>query len=148
MDQYHLAQINISQAKNKMDTDTMNGFVKRLDEINELADKSEGFIWRLKGEEGNATSIKAFDDPLILVNMSVWKNLESLKNYVYKSIHVELIRDRDAWFNKMINAHHALWWVQAGHIPSVAEGKKKLDYLHKHGASKTAFTFSNSFEHD
>ena len=148
MDQYHLAQINIAHAKNKMDTDSMKGFVERLDEINALADKSEGFIWRLQGEEGNATTIKAFDDPLLLVNMSVWKNIESLKNYVYKSVHVELIRDRDAWFNKMINAHQALWWIQVGHIPSVAEGKKKLDYLHKHGISKTAFTFSKSFEHD
>jgi len=126
----------------------MKGFVERLDEINSLADKSEGFIWRLQGDEGNATTINAFDDPLLLVNMSVWKNLESLKNYVYKSIHVELIRDRDAWFNKMVNAHQALWWIQAGHIPSVSEGKEKLKYLQKHGLSKTAFTFSKSFGHD
>lgn len=148
MEKYHLAQINIAHAQNKMDSDDMKGFVKRLDEINSLADKSVGFIWRLQGEEGNATAIEAFDDPLLLVNMSVWENFDSLKNYVYKSAHVELIRDRDAWFNKMINAHQALWWIPARHIPSVAEGKEKLNYLQKHGASKTAFTFSKFFDHD
>lgn len=148
MEKYHLAQINIAHAQDNMDSDKMKEFVERLDEINSLADQSEGFIWRLQGEEGNATTIKAFDDPLLLVNMSVWENLASLKNYVYKSIHVELIRRKDAWFNKMISTNQALWWIQAGHIPSVSEGKKKLNYLQKHGVSKTAFTFSKSFDHD
>ncbi len=81
-----------------MDSETMKGFVDRLDEINNLADNSPGFIWRLQTEEGDATSIKAFDDPSLIVNMSVWENIETLKKFVYKSLHVELIRDRDAWY--------------------------------------------------
>jgi len=148
MDKYHLAQINIASAKNTMDTDVMKGFVDRLDEINTLADKSQGFIWRLQGEDGNATTIQAFDDPLLIVNMSVWKNFDSLKNYVYKSIHVELIRGRDAWFNKMSDSQVALWWIPEGHIPTVDEGKEKLNYLQKHGASQIAFTFSKFFDHE
>jgi len=83
----------------------MQGFVSRLDEINALADCAEGFVWRLKDDGGSATSIRVFDDPLLLVNMSVWKSLEWLKQYVYKSLHVELIRDREGWFNKMAEAH-------------------------------------------
>lgn len=148
MTQYHIAQINIAQAKAPMDSETMKGFVDRLDEINALADKSPGFIWRLQTEAGDATAIQSFDNPLLIVNMSVWESLEALKNYVYKSDHVELIRDRSAWFNKMIDMHQALWWIPADHIPSVDEGKEKLDYLQKHGLSKTAFTFAKPFPGD
>lgn len=139
---YHLAQMNIAKARDEMDSETMRGFVERLDEINVLADQSEGFVWRLQTEAGDATSIQAFDDPLLLVNMSVWESVEALKHYVYKSAHVELIRDRDAWFYKMIEAHQVLWWVPAGHIPSVEEGKQRLEYLEEHGVSLKAFTFA------
>jgi len=120
----------------------MQGFVSRLDEINALADRSEGFVWRLKNDGGSATAIRVFDDPLLLVNMSVWQSLEALKQYVYKSLHVELIRDRDAWFNKVPEFHQALWWVAAGHIPTVQEAKQKLEHIRKHGPSQDAFTFS------
>lgn len=146
MNQYHLAQINIAQAQDSMDSVLMQGFVERLDEINQLADDADGFIWRLQTEEGDATTIQAFDDPLLMVNMSVWKDIESLKHYVYRTRHVELIRDRDAWFNKQVKMHQALWWVLVGHTPTVDEGKKNLEYLQNNGSSKTAFTFAKPFE--
>ena len=146
MKQYHLAQINIARAHAPMDAEIMKSFVDRLDEVNALADTSPGFIWRLQTEEGDATAIKAFDDPLLLVNMSVWTSIDALKNFVYKTFHVDLIRDRDAWFTKMMNVHQTLWWVPAGHLPSVDEGKKKLDILQKNGPCKAAFTFAKSFE--
>ena len=146
MTEYHLAQINIAQARDAMDSEAMKGFVDRLDEINSLADKTSGFVWRLQTEEGDATSIQAFDDPMLLVNMSVWENIESLKSYVYKSIHVELVRDRDAWFSKMLQAHQALWWIPVGHIPTVEEGKEKLQYIEENGSTEDAFTFAKSFD--
>jgi len=118
MQKYHLAQVNVAQAKAEMDTDTMIGFVSRLEEINALADKAQGFVWRLQSEEGDSTSIRVFDDPLLLVNMSVWSTMEDLKTFVYKSFHVELIRDREAWFDKTGKPHQALWWVPVGHIPT------------------------------
>ena len=142
MSRYHLAQINIAKALDSMDSDVMKGFVDRLDEINDLADKSKGFIWRLQTEEGDATSIQAFDDPSLIVNMSVWENIDLLKKFVYRSMHVELIQDRDAWFNKIKNAHQVLWWIPVGHIPTVNEGKEKLELLQLNGPSKDAFTFS------
>jgi hypothetical protein len=143
---HHLAQINIANSRGSPDNKIMKGFIDRLDEINGLADGSPGFIWRLQTEEGDATSIQAFDDPLLLVNVSVWEDIESLKNFVYKSIHVELIQDRDAWFNKMQESHQALWWVPEGHIPSVEEAKAKLEYLQDNGPSEIAFTFAKSFD--
>ena len=129
-----------------MRSDVMQGFAARLDEINALADTAPGFIWRLQSAEGDATSIQAFDDPNLLINMSVWEDIESLKVFVYRSSHVELIQDRDAWFHKMLNVHQALWWIPAGHIPEIGEGKQKLDHLQQHGPDKTAFTFAKSQE--
>lgn len=148
MKKYHLAQINIAKAKAAMDSEIMRGFVERLEEINTLADKAPGFIWRLKDDAGDASAIQAYDDPSIAVNMSVWEDLDSLKNYVYRSIHVELLQGKKAWFNKMEKSHQALWWIPATHIPTLAEGKQRLGYLQKNGPSVFAFNFSKSFSCD
>ena len=145
MNEYHLAQINIAMSRGDRDSEIMKGFVDRLDEINGIADNSPGFLWRLQTEEGDATGIQAFDDPLLLVNVSVWENIDSLKRFVYKSLHVELIQDRDAWFEKLPESHQALWWVAEGHRPSVEEAKAKLRYLQANGPSEVAFTFARSF---
>ena len=146
MEKYHFAQINIANSRGARDEKIMKGFIDRLDEINGIADSSPGFIWRLQTEEGDATAIQAFEDPLLLVNLSVWEDVDSLKSFVYKSLHVELIQDRDAWFKKMQESHQALWWIPKGHIPSVEEAKEKLGYLQANGPSEIAFTFSKSFE--
>lgn len=137
--------MNIAKSRATPDSVIMKGFIDRLDEINRLADSSPGFIWRLQTEEGDATTIQAFDDPLLLVNMSVWEDIESLKSFVYRSLHVELIQDRDAWFEKLREAHQALWWVPEGHLPSVDEAKEKLGCLQANGPSEAAFTFSKIF---
>lgn len=144
MQKFHLAQINIAKAKAAMDSVVMKGFVDRLDEINQLADNSVGFVWRLKSEEG-ATTISAFEDPSVIVNMSVWQDLDALKNYVYKSVHLELLKAKNSWFDKMADAHQVLWWIPASHIPSVAEGKEKLRYIQEHGATEFAFNFAKNF---
>lgn len=143
---YHLAQINIAQGKDARNSIIMKGFVDRIEEINAIADKAPGFIWRLQGEEGDATTIQAFDDPNLLVNMSIWEDIESLKNYVYRSFHVELIQDRDAWFDKIISVHQTMWWIPAGYIPSIDEAKQKLALLEKHGPTQDAFTFAKPFK--
>ncbi len=145
MKKYQLAQVNVAQAKAEMDTDTMSDFVSRLDEINKIADESSGFIWRLQTNAGNSTSIRVFDDPLLLVNMSVWDSVEALQTFVYKSLHVELIRDREAWFNKLGTAYQALWWIPYDHIPTTQEAKEKLEHLRQYGPSQEAFTFGKLF---
>jgi hypothetical protein len=145
MKKFHLAQINIAKAKAKMDSEIMKGFVERLDEINQIADQFAGFIWRLQTEDGDSTGIRAFSDPNLIINMSVLKDIKSLNSYVYKSAHVELIRDRQAWFNKMLESQIALWWVPVGHIPSIEEGKQKLDLLDKNRPNENVFTFAKTF---
>jgi len=141
---FHLAQINIGKAKSTMDSEVMKGFVARLDEINQLADTSPGFVWRLKDGD-SAVSINAYEDPTILVNMSVWEDLESLKNYVYRSVHIELLKERNSWFTKMTDAHQALWWIPASRTPTVDEAKEKLKHFQENGPSEYAFNFAKNF---
>lgn len=142
---YHLAQVNIAFAKDEMDTETMKGFVSRLDEINKIADEAEGFVWRLQSDDGDSTAYRIFKEPLLLVNMSVWESIETLKNYAYKSAHVEMIRDRQAWFRKYASAHQVLWWIPEGYIPTLEDAKEKLDEIQKNGSTVNAFHFGKPF---
>jgi heme-degrading monooxygenase HmoA len=145
MTRYHLAQINIAKAVADLDSPLMEGFVSRLDEINALAEGAKGFIWRLQSDAGDATSIRVFEDPRIYINMSVWETAEDLKHFVYRSAHVELIRDRDAWFGRLSEQHQAVWWVPAGHRPSAQEGRDRLMNLREQGPSATAFSLARPF---
>jgi Domain of unknown function (DUF3291) len=145
---YHIAQVNIGRIRAELADPIMAGFVNRLDEINDLADASPGFVWRLKTEENNATYLRPFEDERTLLNMSVWESIETLRHFVYKTMHAELLRQRNAWFEKFAGAYSALWWVPVGHIPGIDEAKKRIAHLDRHGPSQFAFTFSNFFEPD
>ena len=142
---YHIAQINIAQAKADKDSEIMSGFISRLDEIHTLADNAEGFVWRLETEDGDDGSISVFNDPLLLIKMSVWQDIDSLRAFVYKSIHIGLLQNRDAWFDKMGEMHQTIWWVPQGHIPTMQEGKDKLDQSREFGSTAEAFTFGKKF---
>ncbi len=141
MPRFHIAQINIARMKAPLDDPVMTGFVARLDEINALADRSPGFVWRLQTSEGNATYLRPFGDDRIIVNMSVWETVEALQRYVYHTAHAELLRQRQAWFEKFAGAYVALWWVPVGHIPGIDEAKKRLAHLDANGPTQFAFTF-------
>ena len=126
----------------------MADFVARLDEINALADRSPGFVWRLQTPEGDATYLRPYDDDRILFNMSVWESVEALKQYVYRSAHAAVLRRRQDWFEKFGGVYAALWWVPVGHIPSIDEAKKRLACLEAHGPTQFAFPFQQLFEPD
>ncbi|MBX2870131.1 MAG: DUF3291 domain-containing protein [Acidiferrobacterales bacterium] len=145
MSAYHLAQINIARAVDDLESETLKGFVDRLEEINSLADNAAGFVWRLQTVEGDATAIKAFDDPRIIVNLSVWESIESLSDFVYQSTHVELLKARREWFERMDQPSLAMWWVPVGSIPIVEEAKEKLEMIRQLGPTRDAFNFSGKF---
>jgi hypothetical protein len=144
--QWNLAQVNIASMKAPIDSPLMSSFVARLDEINALAEASPGFVWRLKSDDGNATSIRAYDDERILFNLSVWQDVETLQHYVYKTMHVEVMKQRKQWFDAMGQMHYALWWVRRGHTPSVTEARERLGHLQQNGPSAHAFGFAKVFE--
>jgi hypothetical protein len=145
MSAYELAQLNIGIIKGPMDSPIMVDFAANLDRINALAERSPGFVWRLQTEEGDATAIRHFEDENMLVNMSVWRDVESLNKYVYSSAHVELMRRRREWFERMHEAFLVLWWVPKDRRPSVVEAVAKLELLRAKGPTAEAFTFRQAF---
>lgn len=141
----HLAQLNIAKAKYSLDALEIKDFVDNLEPINALAESSPGFIWRLKDESGDATDIQAFDDPNIIVNMSVWESSDSLKNFMFKTHHRDFMRRKQEWFYKLPEASYVLWWVPVNHTPTMGEALEKLTYLREHGESPKAFSFKRNY---
>jgi len=141
MNNKQLAQINISHMKAAKEDLIMKEFVDFLDPINKLAEESPGFIWRLIGEPDEPSP---WND-MIIINMSVWENIETLKDFTYHTAHSYFVRSRKKWFEHLGRPHYVMWWVDEGHIPTLAEAAEKLDLLNKNGPSRAAFTFSKVF---
>lgn len=142
---FHLAQFNIARCRAPLDTPLMHGFVEQLETLNALAEESPGFIWRFKTAEGNATGVRLYDDPLLIVNLSLWDHPDSLKAYVYRSGHAAAYKARSEWFHDIEGPSFVLWWVPAGTRPSLEEGRKRLEFLGGEGPSNNAFTFKPMF---
>lgn len=145
MPAYHLAQINIARMLAPIDDPIMAEFVAQLAPVNALADESPGFVWRLQTEGGDATSLQVYDDEMIIVNLTVWESVAALREFVYKNAHYQVLRDRKRWFEKFKGPYYAMWWIPSNHLPTVEEGKERLEHLRQHGDSAFAFSFKNLF---
>ena len=146
MANHHLAQINVGRLRAPIDDPLIAEFADGLDRINALADESPGFVWRLQTEEGNATSIQTTEDETFIINMSVWHTAEHLFDYVYRTDHVDFLRNRRDWFERMGEVHMCLWWIEVGEIPTIDEGLERLDHLQREGPTPTAFSFRHQFD--
>jgi hypothetical protein len=143
---HHLAQINISRLLAPIDAPETADFVAALDPVNARADRAPGFVWRLQTDEGNATSVRAFDDPLVIVNLSVWESIESLEAFAYRDDgHLAVLRRRREWFERHVESYTTLWWIPAGTTPTVAEATSRLAELRANGPTRRAFTFKDRF---
>jgi len=143
---FELAQVNIGRLSAPVESPQIAEFVAALDPINRLADLSPGFVWRLQTAEGNATAIHSFDDELIISNMSVWESIEALRAFVYTTAHTGIMRRRREWFETYVTSYMALWWVPAGHRPTIEEAKERLAALDRDGPTPFAFTFRQPFD--
>jgi hypothetical protein len=142
---HHLAQLNVARALAPLDSPLLADFMAALDDVNAIAEASPGFVWRLKGEGDNATDIRLDDDPLLLVNMSLWQTVEALFDFVYRSGHNAVMMRRREWFERPGEAHQVLWWIPAGQLPTLAEGMARLARLRADGPSAEAFTFKQHY---
>lgn len=142
---WDLAQVNIGRLVAPEGDPRVQEFFDELDRINALAEASPGFLWRLKTEEGNATAIKPTADPLLIVNLSVWRDADALFEFVYRSAHTPVMAKRKQFFQRFEGHYQALWWVAAGHRPSVDEALAKLWHLDRFGPTPHAFTFKARF---
>ncbi|MEV7558343.1 DUF3291 domain-containing protein [Streptomyces sp. NPDC089795] len=139
----HLAQLNVATLLHPFDDPRTTPFVEMLDPVNAAADAAPGFVWRLV-EEGaaDATGLRPAGENVI-VNLSVWETREALWDFTYRSGHLEVMRRRREWFARHVEAHMVLWWVPAGHLPTVGEALDRLADLREHGPSPRAFTFAS-----
>jgi hypothetical protein len=135
----HLAQLNVGNIRFPTDDPRVAEFMGALDAINALAERSPGFVWRLKSDSGNATDILVSDDPTFLVNMSVWETSEQLEHFVWNTVHKRFYQKKGNWFEPMQTPHFVMWWIPVGHIPTPDEALARLAHLAKHGPSHRAF---------
>ena len=133
----HLAELNVGYFRYPTDDPRMAEFMDNLDRVNELAERSPGFVWRLKGDNNNATEFRIGDD--MAVNLSVWVSAKALEDYVFKTVHARFYRKRGEWFEKMDKPHMVLWSLEEGHLPDLAEAYERLAHYTKNGASDYAF---------
>ena len=140
-----LAQLNIALAKYPLDAPEIKEFVDNLELVNGIAESSEGFVWRLKDESGDATNIQAFDDPNMIVNMSVWDSVDSLKNFMFRTHHRDFMRRKGDWFHRLPEDTYVLWWIEEDRIPTLEEAIERLEHLREIGDTPYAFTFKTNF---
>lgn len=145
MSNYHLAQVNIARMLAPIDSPVMADFVNNLDRINDIAENSSGFVWRLTGDENNATALRVFEDDFLIINISVWESKEALFNFTYASQHAGVLKRKKEWFHNMTDMHMCFWYVEADHEPSPEEAKQRLQYLNDHGESPYSFSFKGKF---
>lgn len=135
----HLAQINIANWRFPATDPRAADFMNNLDRVNAAAERMPGFIWRLKDETGNATAINPYNDPRIIVNLTVWESADALEKFVWQTVHANIYRRGGEWFEPMQKPHFAMWWIEPGHFPSAQEGRERLEHLQAHGPSDYAF---------
>lgn len=147
-DPFYIAEFNISCLKAPLDSPLMMEFVDFLNPVNRYAEESPGFLWRLMAQDGQASSYlpPAYEDQMIVTNLTVWQDIDSLRNFVYQTVHVYFLHNRKKWFEQEIETQVVLWWIGKNHIPTIEEGKEKLRGLEEMGPTPDAFTFQNAFD--
>lgn len=146
MSRFHIAQVNIGRLAAPLDDPRIDDFRNNLERINLLAESQPGFVWRAKDDSGGAaTDIRISDNPLDLLNASVWESVEQLAAFVYRTDHVHIFRRGHEFFERSDVPIAALWWIPAGHVPPVAECLERLEHLRAHGPTPHAFDFRNRF---
>lgn len=147
---YELAQVNVSRLLYPLDSAELGPFMSALDEVNAEGDAADGFVWRLQTEDGNATAVRAFGWDVagshgVIVNLTVWRSVQALADFVFAGRHLEIMRRRREWFHRPVEATTALWWVPTDHRPSTAEAEDKVRLLRAAGPTPDAFTFRSVF---
>jgi hypothetical protein len=147
---FELAQVNVARLLAPLDDALLADFVALLEPVNAAADVASGFRWRLQDESGDATNVRAFawdagGSAGIIVNMSVWADVESLTEFVYGEMHRAVLRRRREWFERMADAYSVCWWVPAGHRPSTDEAEEHIRDLRANGVTPRSFTVRESF---
>ena len=139
---WHLAQLNLGLFKEPLDSPLMAPFADALDRINEIAEQSSGFVWRLTDDDGGSSSyveVPGESNPFMASNLSVWTDIDSLRDFMFKTDHASFMRQRRDWFQHVEEPMTVGWWIPAGTIPTLVEAIERLEALRQNGPSDAAF---------
>ncbi len=145
MSNYRIVQYNLAWLVAPLDDPAIAEFRENIERINRLAERAPGFVWRYQTRAGDSTSVRVRDDPRILVNMSMWRCVEDLHHFAFRTEHADFFRRRRLWFSNEDKPYAVLWWVAKDHRPEVAEAEARLAQLKELGPSPRAFTFKCRF---
>ncbi len=138
---WQLAEVNIARLKAPLDDPRSADFANALDRINLLAERMDGFVWRFVEPAGTA---EVTDDPLVIFNASVWRDVPALETFVWGTLHRRFYERRAEWFNALGSMHFAIWWVPPGEAISPPDALRRLAHLDQHGPSDTAFGWAEA----
>lgn len=139
MSEFHIAELNVARLRFDINDPRIADFVNNLNRVNAAAERSEGFVWRLKDEGGTSVEITQDADPMVIPNLSVWTDVSSLENFVFKTVHKRFYDRRADWFEVMDQMHFVMWPVAYGHEPTLEEAWDRLDHFNKNGSTDRAF---------
>ncbi|GGJ75817.1 hypothetical protein GCM10011583_04090 [Streptomyces camponoticapitis] len=142
---YELAQVNIARLRHPLESAELKDFVDALDPVNAVADGSDGFRWRLQSDSGNATDVPVLGDRWLIMNLTVWRDMDALTAFMYTGRHRELLARRFEWFERVEEAMTTLWWVEAGARPTPRDAELRLLHLREHGPTAHAFTLRKTY---
>jgi heme-degrading monooxygenase HmoA len=142
----HLAQANVARLRHPLDSPQSAEFAAALDAVYRLAERSPGFVWRGAAAEGHVSVDP--EDPLLVVNVSVWRSYQALHEFTYRSRHGHFVRRRREWFDPVPSPSTVLWWVAAGETPAVTEALARLTVLRRYGPRPQAFGLRRRFDAD
>jgi len=142
-----IAQFNMAKARFPSDSDGLADFMNNLEAVNAVADRSKGFVWRLKADTpGDAITDQIFEDSDLLLNMSVWETIEDFRNFVFQTVHGKFLARRAEWFFPAEQPSFVMWWVDLVHKPTLEEAHEMLNVLGRDGPTANAFTLSAAFD--
>jgi heme-degrading monooxygenase HmoA len=143
MSGFHVAHVNVALPIEPLGSPRLAGFLDALGSVNERADRTPGFVWRRQLSDADSVEARGFEDPRLLVTLSVWESLDAIRAFTYATDeHGGALRRRREWFERLPGNGYALWWVPPGHEPTGAEARVRLEHLDEHGPSPIAFTFA------
>ena len=142
---HYLAELNIGRLLAPTDDPRVAEFMAALDRVNGLGKRMPGFVWMMEGSgepsTGN-TAAKIDGDPQFVSNLTVWENVTTLENFVWNTVHRAFYERRQEWFEVLGKMHFVMWWVPAGHKPTLDEALAKLAQKQENGDSDQAFGWS------
>lgn len=144
----HIASFNQGRLIADWDDPAVAEFTEALDRVNALAERSPGYVWRMDDiEEQAEAAFPGQTDPRTAATLAVWETYEDLSHFVHQTLHGRFLARRLTWFEPAAGPSHVMWFVPAGHRPTIVEAAGRMMHLASEGASPDAFDWTWAAEH-